>query len=142
MYQGKFNQKGKKGSADPMELLAQRNAAAAKEPPVKPALVREGRPVRENPAPAAPVQKNPPQKAAPAKQTAPVKQTAPARKTGPRAAGVIFYTFYFMLIALFCGGLFLGLRYVQGWLVEFEAAQPTTKCEQVFTQLFENPDWG
>lgn len=69
---------------------------------------------------------------------------APAQpqKRGPRLGGVIFYTLYFMLIAVVALGTVLGLNWLDGWLVDYEAAQPTVKCEQVFQQLFANPDWG
>lgn len=54
---------------------------------------------------------------------------------------VVFYTLYFLFIALFCGATFLGLKWLDGWLVRYEAAQPTAKCQEVFDQLFANPDW-
>lgn len=69
--------------------------------------------------------------------TAPVPQ-----KKGPRLGGVIFYTLYFLFIAVFCLGTFLGINWLKGWLVDYEAAQPTVKCQEVFDQLFGNPDWA
>lgn len=72
------------------------------------------------------------------------RPTAPAKpqKRGPRLGGIIFYTLYFMLIAVFAVGMLLGLNWLDNWLVEYEAAQPTVKCQEVFDQLFSNPDWG
>ena len=69
-------------------------------------------------------------------------QVAKPQKKGPRLGGVIFYTLYFLLIAIFVGGTFLGLNWLDNWLVDYQAAQPTVKCQEVFDQLFAHPDWG
>lgn len=127
MYQGKFDNKNKQTSTDVYELLAQRNSAAKKK--AAPA------PVAEEPAPAKKAKK-----AAP--QSAEVKETPEKKRKGPRMGGVIFYTFYFMFILLFFVATFFGLKWLQGWLVDYEAAQPTVKCQEVFQELFGDPDWG
>ena len=128
MYQGKFDSKNKKTESDVYELLAQRNKASA----------RPAAPVKESaPAPAkkqAASRKEVPQKAASVEE-------APKRK-GPRMGSVIFYTFYFMFILLFFVGTYFGLQWLQSWLVDYEAAQPTTKSQEVFEQLFADPDWS
>lgn len=146
MYQGKFDKKHRNTSVDIHEVTAARNAASEK----KTAL-----PVEE---PAAPKKRNvpydqdardvkrtvseQPAKQKPVKKAAePEVQATPKRK-GPRLGGVIFYTLYFMFIFLFFVGVYLGLNWLQGWLVDFEAAQPTTRAEEVFHQLFDDPDWG
>ena len=67
---------------------------------------------------------------------------APPKRKGPRLGGVIFYTLYFLFVAIFAGGTFLGLNWLDNWLVDYEAAQPTVKCQEVFEELFGNPDWG
>lgn len=72
-------------------------------------------------------------------QEPPVSQK---KKSGPRLGGVIFYTLYFLFILVFFLGTFIGLNWLHGWLTDFELAQPAPKAEQVFTQLFTNPDWG
>jgi len=54
---------------------------------------------------------------------------------------VIFYTLYFMFILVFFIGTYIGLQWLQSWLTDFEAAQPTVKAQQVFSQLFTDPDW-
>lgn len=63
-------------------------------------------------------------------------------KKGPRPGTVIFYTLYFLLILGFCGALYYVYGQVHDWLVNFQAAQPTTKCEEVFQELFTDPDWA
>ena len=151
MYKGKFDQKSKKSSTDIQELVAQRNASPAPES----SMPRESRkaPTKETasktsgtkPAPKAPAAKAPAAKEsrpqAPAKkQSAP--QSAPQKKKGPRLGGVIFYTLYFLFIFIFFLGTFIGLTWLKGWLTDFELSQPTVKAEQVFTQLFSDPDWG
>ena len=140
MYQGKFDAKRKKTSVDVQELVAQRGTAPQKKAaPVQDIPSQEEILTRKNaPKKAAPsVQEVPAKK----KPPVPVQEEAPVRK-GPRLGGVIFYTFYFMFILLFFVGTHLGLKWVHGWLVDYEAAQPTTKCTQVFEQLFTNPDWS
>lgn len=85
----------------------------------------------------------------PAKRPATPPQQTPAqqaptkkKKSGPRLGGVIFYTLYFLFILLFFLATFIGLTWLHGWLADFEMAQPDGKAEQVFTQLFTDPDWG
>ena len=56
--------------------------------------------------------------------------------------GVIFYTLYFVFILIFFIALYLGLQWVHGWLTDYELAQPTVKAEQVFQEVFTDPDWG
>lgn len=69
-------------------------------------------------------------------------QAAKPQKKGPHLDSIIFYTLYFLLIAIFVGGTFLGLNWLDNWLVDYEAAQPTVKCQEVFDELFGAPDWG
>lgn len=147
----------KKPAAAPAKKTAPeapvKKAAPVKKPAAAPA---------KKEAPEAPVKKAAPAKkpaAAPVKQEtpeAPVKKAAPAKKQpapapaepkkkkkkGPRLGGVIFYTLYFMFILVFALATLVGLKMVRSWLVDFEAAQPTYKAEQVFQQLFTDPDWG
>ena len=109
------------------------------QPPVKkPAPAKKAAPVQKEAAPAAPKKAAP--KAAPAPQEEPVK--AKKQKKGPRIGSVIFYTIYFMFILAFFGATYLGLQWLHGWLSDFEAAQPTLKAEQVFQEVFTDPDWG
>ena len=92
----------------------------------------------QRPANGQPAAKSPAKRpAAPAEQPA-VKK----KKSGPRLGGVIFYTLYFLFILLFFLGTFLALNFLHGWLTNYEMAQPGHKAEQVFAQLFTNPDWG
>ena len=125
-------------------------------PPVKkPAPVKKAAPAKPPEAPAkkaaaakksAPVQKNAaaPKKAAPKKPAAAQEAPVPAKtqKKGPRVGSVIFYTIYFLFILAFFGATYLGLQWLHGWLSDFEAAQPTLKAEQVFQEVFTDPDWG
>ena len=128
-------------------------APAKKAPPAAPE--KKAAPKKEAPAaapakkPAAAKQAAPAAKASAAKAPAAKKQVAPApaapakkQKKGPRLGGVIFYTLYFMFILLFVLATYLGLRWVHGFLADYEAAQPSYKAEQVFQQLFTDPDWG
>lgn len=118
----------------------------------KAAPVAQTAPVKKA-APAA--QTAPAKKAAPAAQTASAKKAAPAKKQpapqaepvkkqkkGPRLGGVIFYTLYFMLILVFFVATYIGLNILKDWLTDYELSQPTYKAQQVFDQLFTDPNWG
>ncbi len=63
-------------------------------------------------------------------------------KRGPRTSTVIFWTVWCLVIVGFFGGMFFLTDWLEGWLVSYEAAQPTTKCEELFQQLFADPDWA
>lgn len=138
MYKGKFDAKnrGKQPGAAPQLHL---------EDPVEQEL-----PVSENlPAePQAPVSqdlpRNNPQVQPEQESSQPGKKAKKAKKAkhGPRAGTVIFYTLYFLMILGFCGALYYAYGLLYDWLVDFQAAQPTTKCEEVFQDLFADPDWA
>ena len=123
---------------EPVKKAAPVKKASATQPPVKKAAPKKAAPAPKDGAPAAP------KKAAPKKPAAP--QEAPAKtkkqKKGPRVGSVIFYTIYFLFILAFFGATYLGLQWLHGWLSDFEAAQPTLKAEQVFQEVFTDPDWG
>ena len=150
MYQGKFDKKHKSTQVSTSGLVSERNEAAQKAAAQKAA--RTAPQQKQASRPAAP-QKAPARQAAPQKQKAPAAQKAPARQAAPqqqaaprkqglRLGGVIFYTLYFLFIFLFFVATFIGLKWVQNFLIDYEAAQPTVKCEEVFHQLFDDPDWG
>ena len=85
-------------------------------------------------------------KSAPKQTAAPAKKApaAPAKKAkrGPRIGGVIFYTLYFLFILIFFVATYFGLQWLHGWLADFEYAQPTVKAQQVFQEVFTDPNWG
>lgn len=146
MYQGKFDSKNKKTAVDVSELVAQRNSAPSQEQPQR-QPVRENLP-RTNPARTQQstrqqdVRQSQPTRQ-PSGKRPPVTQTVPEKhRKGPRLGGVIFYTLYFMFILVFFVATFFGLQWLQGWLADYQAAQPTTKSQEVFDQLFSHPDWG
>ena len=160
MYKGKFDQKRKGPSQDIHEMVSQRNASAAPKDdfsdftvePSAPKAAPKAAPKKPQQPKATPVSqdaavKETPVKKAPVKQPAPKKQPPvqevpeKKKKKGPRLGGVIFYTLYFMFILVFFVATYIGLQWLQGWLSDYELAQPTVKSQQVFTQLFTDPDW-
>lgn len=129
----------KEAPAAPVKKPAAKKPAAKK--PAAAAPVKKAVPVEEEPA--APAKKPAPKKKpAPAPEQAPAKAPAKKQKKGPRLGSVIFYTLYFLFILIFALATYIGLKIVHNWLSDFEAAQPTYKAEQVFQQLFTDPDWG
>ena len=123
-----------------------KKAAPAKQPgSVQPPVKRTAPAKKPAPAQASAAPKNPAAKKPAAKKPAPV-QPEPVevkkQKKGPRVGSVIFYTIYFLFILAFFGATYLGLQWLHGWLSDFEAAQPTLKAQQVFQEVFTDPDWG
>lgn len=154
MYQGKFDAKSK-GQQAPDQALdniirerAEDNAARAARKASREARRNAAAPAAGKPAP----NRRPAGQKAAERPLAPAPQRQPKRQTevevvkqqrkGPRLGGMIFYTFYFLLIFVFFIGVFVTLNWLNGWLKDYEAAQPTVKCQQVFDQLFGNPDWA
>lgn len=135
-YKGKFSQPRNTEEILRQKELARKQAQAAGKsaaPDTAPADAPKASPA------AAP-------KAAPAAPKAPV--TKPTGKGGKRKVKkanrnitIIFYTVYFCLIAAFVGGMFFFNNWLNDFLVNFQNSQPTTKCEEVFSEYFENPDW-
>ncbi len=134
-------EKAKKPEAPKAPVKKAAEAPRAKKPadpakaPVKKAVPQDGAAKKAAPVKAAGEKTAKKQPAAPAE---PVKK----KKKGPRLGGVIFYTLYFMFILAFFLATYLGLNWLNGWLTDFELAQPTVKAQMVFDQLFTDPDWG
>ncbi len=79
--------------------------------------------------------------AEPQQNTPTPRQAKPKhKKIGP--GGIIFYVLYFLLLAAIAVGTSWVLNFLDGWLQDFEASQPDTKSQQIFDQLFADPDWG
>ena len=150
---------------DDLDESALEEETKAEPAPKKPEPVKPSEPVKKTPAKkpvkkAAPVdnagetpakkpvkkanpdapKKKPSSKAEAAAVAEPVK--AKKQKKGPRVGSVIFYTVYFLFILAFLIATYIGLQWLHGWLTDFEAAQPTLKAEQVFQEVFTDPDWG
>ncbi len=70
------------------------------------------------------------------------KKKRKKKKKANRTITLIFYTFYFVLVA----ALLAGVWYLHSWLTDYltayEASQPTTRCEEVFQEHFADPDWN
>lgn len=145
----------KKAAPVKKEAPAKKAAPASQEAPVKKAAPAKKPTATEGTAPKNAPTKKPaspaeasaaPAKKAPSKKQ-PAPQEAPAKpkkkqKKGPRVGSVIFYTLYFVFILVFFVALYFGLNWLHGWLTDFELSQPTLKAQQVFDEVFTNPDWG
>lgn len=59
----------------------------------------------------------------------------------PQIGTAIFFSLYILGIAAFFVGLQLAVQHLRSWLTDYEAAQPNVKCQQVFDQVFAQPDW-
>jgi hypothetical protein len=126
-YQGKFAQPRNTEEQIRLRKEAQKAAAAA--------AAAEGK------APAAPAEAP---KATPVQEQPQAKKSRKGKKKkkykGNRTITTIFYTFYFLLLFAMLGGIW----YLHGWLNSFltnyEASQPTTRCREVFDEYFKTPD--
>ena len=113
---GRFSSENRQDPRDVYSILAEREAKAKKKT-----------------APAQPM----PRMEQPA---APQPETQPKRK-GPRKGTLVFWISCLIFVFVFYVATFIGLQILKNWLVKFEAAQPTVKSQEVFDQLFSDPDW-
>ena len=118
-YQGKFSQPRSE------EAVSEQVAVQAAEAPVQEAP----KPVKKQPAP----------KSVPGKTG---KKKKRKKKKANRTITLIFYTFYFVLVAAMLAGLWFLHSWLTGFLTDYEASQPTTRCEEVFQAHFAQPDWS
>lgn len=64
------------------------------------------------------------------------------RKRGPKLTTLIFYGVYIAVILAFFCAMQPVLDALNEWLIDYEASQPKIKCQQVFDELFGDPDWA
>ena len=135
MYQGKFSNKT---NTDPIpeEVTVEESPELNLED-----ILQEAAPVEE--APARETSPEEPQ-AAPAEKKAnkKKKKKKSRKKKGNRTITLIFYTLYFLMIIVFFGGMYFATQWLEGWLADFEASQPTTRSQEVFDEYFADPDWA
>lgn len=55
---------------------------------------------------------------------------------------VLFYSIYGVCVAVVIIALLCVMAPLRSWLVRYEASQPEQKAQEVFTQLFADPDWA
>ena len=55
---------------------------------------------------------------------------------------VMFYSIYGICVAVVIIVLLCVMAPLRNWLVRYEASQPEQKAQEVFTQLFADPDWA
>lgn len=79
-------------------------------------------------------------------EAAPVRRPSPRRRTSAKkrtAKGtILFYSIYAALIVVFFVGIGIAMGALNDWLVKYEASQPKVKCQQIFEDLFGDPDWA
>ena len=65
----------------------------------------------------------------------------PGRKRGIRIGTIIFYCLYLLLFPAFFLLMSGAMDALEVWLTKYEASQPNVKCQQVYSELFDQPDW-
>lgn len=131
MYQGKFEAEYRQKRLEEKEAAKAAKRAAAQ------ALDPNAAEIPEEPVEAP--------KRAPAPRPAPQQKGNSKKKKKKKANKVIstiFYTFYFLVILAFVGGTLFAVNWLNGWLTDYEASQPTAKAQEVFNTLFADPQWG
>ena len=133
MYQGKFEAEYRQKRLEEKEAqkAAKRAAAASLESGTEAEAAAEPR--------------KPAQAARPAAQNQNSSQkgnTKKKKKKANKVISTIFYTFYFLIILGFVGGTLFAVNWLNGWLTDYEASQPTAKAQEVFERLFADPNWG
>lgn len=105
----------------------------------------------QNQTPAAPkAAKIPTQETQPTPSETPVAHPAPQRRSAPQRkrrkrttkGTYIFYGVYLSVILIFFIVIGIAMGALKSWLVSFQAAQPEVKSQQIFTELFADPDWA
>ncbi len=64
------------------------------------------------------------------------------KRKGIRVGTIIFYLLYLMLIGAAAYGINYGLGLLNDWLTVYEASQPDKRSQEIFDEIFANPDWG
>lgn len=130
---GKFSSSNKNNPVDIYTILAEREAKSRKKPAVS-APAMAPMPMPEKAVIPKPIPRPIPQ---------PIPQPVAPEGKKPSVMGtMIFWLCCLAFVFLFYVGTFVGLNFLRDWLVKFEAAQPTVKCQQVFDELFADPDWA
>ena len=80
--------------------------------------------------------------AKPVKAPRPSKKKHPKQKKRVTLGTIIFYSLYFLGILAAVIGIRYGMGLLEDWLIRFEASQPDAKSQEIFLELFENPDWS
>ena len=70
------------------------------------------------------------------------KPRSSAQKKRINKGTIVFYSIYATLIIAFFIAIGIGMGALNDWLVKYEASQPKVKCQEVFEDLFGDPDWA
>jgi len=54
---------------------------------------------------------------------------------------VVFYSLLILFVAAALAAMSYLMIPLEDWLIRYEASQPNHRCEEVFTSLFQKPDW-
>lgn len=77
----------------------------------------------------------------PVVETRPIAKKKSKQKKRSTVGTKIFYGFYFVLVIAMAAAIVYGLNMLKDWLVSYEVSQPHTKSQQIFDQLFADPNW-
>lgn len=74
----------------------------------------------------------------------PLKEIAkekPVKQKGAKRGTVLFYSIYGICSGIVLIAILLLLIPLHSWLKNYQASQPETKAQQIFDELFAQPDW-
>ena len=138
-YQGKFSQARNSEASANLNETRTTETSAVKKVPSATAVAQNA------PKTSASPKKRPAEKAAsPAGQTPPVKagKARKKKKKANRTVTIVFYTCYFVMVAALLAGILFLRSWLVDYLTDYEASQPTTRCEEIFQEYFADPDWA
>lgn len=96
----------------------------------------------QNQAPAAPKASAPQAQSAPGETPAPRRTPQRKRKKRTTKGTYVFYGVYLAVILIFFIVIGIAMGALKNWLIDFQAAQPDTASQRIFSELFADPDWG
>ncbi len=77
----------------------------------------------------------------PQSNTAPVRRRKKKSSAKTRRGTILFYSIYTVCVIAFFVVLLSVMDPLKDWLIKYEASQPNYKRDEVFAQLFADPDW-
>ena len=129
MYKGKYERQDNPAAPKPQKSPSPQPSPPIEQPP---------RPLpRQRTRQSEPAQRT--------RQSEPMQRATPQRRKRPKKptkGTYIFYGVYLAVILAFFIGIAVIMGALKDWLISYEAAQPETKSQQVFQQLFADPDWA
>lgn len=142
MYKGKYEQNQTPAAPEAARIPSSGENRPAPETRREPRREPQRRPAQRSDSQGEP-RHNPQRDPQRDPQRNPQRRPQQRKRKGAITKGTyIFYGVYLAIILVFFIGIAIGMGALKDWLMTYQAAQPETKSQQVFQQLFAQPDWS